>query len=371
MPRYRARFCAAAFVCAATLCSLQCAAQGPRNATLVWSVGPLTPGQPQPGTSVIPKRLRLSGPSLALIQTGTAFAATRSVVFAGDRVVLLADLGPPTPQSGSTSADVMALVSLDANTGVVKNTRQFSDLPGAELFATSDAHVIVATTTGLFRLTPDLQTIATFQDKATGYKHNHIRNISPDGTTLGDATSPGYDLLNSATFQPTRLTELDAPDSSVSNKGLLSDKIIWTGYPLHDSYVEYIDAAGEHRLYHGKCGANPVFLTDTLFLEQGCKDALILNLDGKLVRTLNLKLPWSFAGVSQDQRRFALQIKRPGTLLRGRVEMFAIYSVQSGERIAQVKSPQLPLQQSWTAFSPDATLFVVGSALKLNLYRLP
>jgi len=36
-----------------------------------------------------------------------------------------------------------------------------------------------------------------------------------------------------------------------------------------------------------------------------------------------------------------------------------------------VAPPQLPEAQSWTAFSPDGSLFVVGSPLKLTLYRLP
>jgi hypothetical protein len=29
------------------------------------------------------------------------------------------------------------------------------------------------------------------------------------------------------------------------------------------------------------------------------------------------------------------------------------------------------MKQSWTAFSPDGSMFVVGSPLKLTLFRLP
>jgi hypothetical protein len=48
-----------------------------------------------------------------------------------------------------------------------------------------------------------------------------------------------------------------------------------------------------------------------------------------------------------------------------------MYSVDPVGSIAEAAPAQLPEAQSWTAFSPDGTLFVVGSPLKLTLYRLP
>lgn len=52
-------------------------------------------------------------------------------------------------------------------------------------------------------------------------------------------------------------------------------------------------------------------------------------------------------------------------------EHFVVYAVDTGESVAEVTPEELPGEQSWTAFSPDGSMFVVGSPLKLTLYRLP
>lgn len=347
---------------AVALATLPCSAQKPGRPERLWVVGPLT-------HIAQTEAAKLSGPSPELIQTGTAEAATRSVVFSGHRVVLVADLGLQQRQGQTTPVDVTELISLDAATGAVKNTREFTNLGTARLFATDDAHVILAGT-NVFRLTPDLRDAGTFDPHANGHKHGRIRNISPSGSTLGYATEPGFELVDAHTLQPAPLSNAAIDDTSVSSKGVLTDNLVWTGFPL-DDVTDYIDTAGDHHLYHGRCGESPVFLTDDLVLEQGCKDPLILNLEGETIRTLALKLPWSYAGVSQNGNRFALQIQRPGTLFSSWVESFEIYSVATDERVAEVKPERLPLEQSWTAFSPDGHLFVVGSLLKLALYRLP
>jgi len=68
--------------------------------------------------------------------------------------------------------------------------------------------------------------------------------------------------------------------------------------------------------------------------------------------------------VAQDGTRFALQDTRKS-------ERFVIYSTKTWESIAEVE-PEIPGEgQSWTAFSPDGSMFVVGSPLKLALYRIP
>jgi len=105
----------------------------------------------------------------------------------------------------------------------------------------------------------------------------------------------------------------------------------------------------------------------TLILEPGCKSPLIIDTNGNLVRTPSVTGAFSYAGVSQNGKRFALQV---GTRSK-KQENFVIYSMETGEAITQV-SPDVPGEvQSWTAFSPDGSLFVVGSPLKLVLYRLP
>jgi hypothetical protein len=62
------------------------------------------------------------------------------------------------------------------------------------------------------------------------------------------------------------------------------------------------------------------------------------------------------------------KISPAGTLEK---ERFIIYSVDSGEPIAEAAAKELAEGQSWTSFSPDGSVFVVGSPLKSTLYRLP
>jgi hypothetical protein len=52
-------------------------------------------------------------------------------------------------------------------------------------------------------------------------------------------------------------------------------------------------------------------------------------------------------------------------------EHFVVYSVDTGESIAEVTPDELAEEQSWTALSPDGSMIVVGSPLKLTLFRLP
>jgi hypothetical protein len=57
--------------------------------------------------------------------------------------------------------------------------------------------------------------------------------------------------------------------------------------------------------------------------------------------------------------------------LRAKGELFVVYSVDTGEPVAAVMEDEPPQEESWTAFSHDGTMLVVGSPLKLTLYRLP
>jgi hypothetical protein len=93
---------------------------------------------------------------------------------------------------------------------------------------------------------------------------------------------------------------------------------------------------------------------------------MIIDTQGNLVRTLSVEGGFSYAGVSQNGKRFALQLTASG-----KRERFVIFSVETGQPVAEVKPEQDGEQQSWTAFSPDGSMFVVGSPLKLALYRLP
>jgi hypothetical protein len=332
----------------------------------MWSIGPLTKGEQVMGFAVgASSGTTLTGPHIDS-QTGSIFAATRSIVFVGDRLVLASKIGMRQLPEAKIPAQVYQLLSLDTQTGQVKDSREILAFGSLPVFATNDAHVIVAGRTVL-RLTPDLKDAGVFDYHADGRKSGSVENISPDGSTLGNATSPGYEFIDAGSLKSTKLTDSSAYATSVSSKGFVTDNVHWTGkYPNDLGFVTYRDASGDHLLYHGSCGGRPQFLTDDLILEPGCKSPLIIDIHGNLVTTLSVKGGFSFAGVSQNGKRFALQLTGSG-----QHERFLVLSVQTGEPIAEVKPDQDGEEQSWTAFSPDGSMFVVGSPLKLTLYRLP
>jgi len=342
-----------------------CGAQRLSAPSRVWSVGPLTKAEQVMGFAVGAGGTTLSGPHIDS-QTGSIFAAARSVVFVGDRLVLASKIGMRQLPEAKIPAQVYELLSLDTQTGQVKDSREILAFGSLPVFATNDAHVIVAGRTVL-RLTPDLKDAGVFDYHADGRKSGSVENISPDGSTLGNATSPGYEFIDAGSLKSTKLTDSPAYATSVSSKGFVTDNVHWTGkYPNDLGFVTYRDASGDHLLYHGSCGGRPQFLTDDLILEPGCKSPLIIDIHGNLVTTLSVKGGFSFAGVSQNGKRFALQLTGSG-----QHERFLVFSVQTGEPIAEVKPDQDGEEQSWTALSPDGSMFVVGSPLKLTLYRLP
>jgi hypothetical protein len=92
----------------------------------------------------------------------------------------------------------------------------------------------------------------------------------------------------------------------------------------------------------------------------GKRTPIPLSLPGVKADRPNQHDPIAFAGVSHNGERFALQV-------RGKRERFVIYSVDSGGPHAEVAPDEPPQDQSWMAFSPDGTMIVVGSPLKLTL----
>ncbi|MGO8810400.1 MAG: hypothetical protein ACLQJF_13125 [Candidatus Sulfotelmatobacter sp.] len=343
-------------------------AQKLQTPTRLWSVGPLTKAEPVTGIIFNSEGPTLTGPHVDS-QTQSTFLATRSIVFAGDRIILMSRVGERMVEGRKNSVTVYQLLSLDMQTGAVKDSRELFGVRA--IFATNDTHVIVAGTSVL-RLTPELKDDGSFDYYATGHKYGRVQNISPDGSTLGNATSPGFELLDARTLKATELTTNGVVDTSVSRTGFVSDNIHWIGpYPKDISFVTFTDAAGNHLLYHGKCGGRPQFLTNDLILEPGCKSPMIVNVQGDLVRTLSLKSEFSYAGVSQNGKRFALQAGSYTGMHSLKHERFIVYSIDTGEPVAEVQPEELAEEQSWTAFSPDGSMFVVGSPLKLTLYRLP
>jgi hypothetical protein len=212
-----------------------------------------------------------------------------------------------------------------------------------------------------------------FDESVTKSKSARVENISPDGSTLGYETMPGFSLLDTRTFKTAQIATTPSVSSSVNSKGFLTDNVHWIGqFPKDLGFVTYTDLAGQHLLYHGPCGGRPEFLTDTLILEPGCKTGpIILNINGQQIKTLDVKGAFSFAGVSQNGKRFALQIGEFSSEGSLKKEKFIIYSVDTWEPLTEIFPEQTAEGQSWTAFSPEGSMFVVGSPLKLALYRLP
>lgn len=339
-------------------------AQNSSQPIRVWSVGPLTKAE-----TVGEVAFGASGPAFTGThmdsQTESVFQATRRAVFAGDRIVIAMRVGPPA------SNQVYRLLSLDAKTGEVKDSRDLTDFGLRAIFATNDGHVILSGA-NVLRLTSDLKDEGVLDLNATGRKYTRAENISPDGRTLGNATMPGYELVDARTLQITTLTQSPAVDTSVNNKGYVTDNVHWVrDYPKDISFVTYTEASGNRLLYHGKCGGRPQFLSDDLILEPGCKNPLIIDIHGNLVKTMSVKGDFSYAGVSQNSRRFALQIASFTGMHSLKQERFVIYSTDTWEPIAEVTPDEPAEEQSWTAFSPDGSMFIIGSPLKLALYRLP
>jgi hypothetical protein len=119
------------------------AAQILSRPTKVWSVGPLTKNEPVMGVAFDAKGATVTGPH-ENPQTGSVFAATRSVVFAGDRIVLASMVRTRKVEGGQRLEQVYQLLSLDVHTGEVKKTREIPAFGSLKLFATNDAHVIVS-----------------------------------------------------------------------------------------------------------------------------------------------------------------------------------------------------------------------------------
>jgi len=55
-----------------------------------------------------------------------------------------------------------------------------------------------------------------FEYHATGHKFGRVQSASPDGATLGNATSPGFELIETRTLKARELTADPAVDTSVN-----------------------------------------------------------------------------------------------------------------------------------------------------------
>jgi hypothetical protein len=77
-------------------------------------------------------------------RTNPDIAATRSVVFAGDRIVLASRVGMHKVENAQVPVEVYQLLSLDRQTGKIRDSREFLAFNSLKVFATNDEHVVVS-----------------------------------------------------------------------------------------------------------------------------------------------------------------------------------------------------------------------------------
>jgi hypothetical protein len=304
------------------------------------------------------------------MNTTSGFGATRQVVFAGDRILVVFNAAS-APYQGTNPMSVYRLLSLNAKTGEIMNSTEFvrtwGDMPS--LYATDDGHAI-EDDGSLISLNPDL-TPAGPQFKMS---RGRAILVSPDGSTMAWETSPGTTLISSKSLTALAMHMDEAVPTSVSSNAVVTSNAYWTSeYPNDDSFVTLEDTHGERLIYHGECGGSPEFLTDVRILLVGCQRLKILDTDGQVVDDREtLEGTGTFAGVSRNGSRFALQFHEargdPQSLL---YEHFVIYDTESARPVAMIRITDLPELQSWSAFSPDGHYFAVGNPNKLTLYQIP
>jgi hypothetical protein len=287
-----------------------------------------------------------------------------------DRVVVVFDIGP-TVFEGSRPKNTYRLVSLDLKSGAVINQQDGSDYETPDLYGTDDDHVIIGEFS-LKRLNPDLTST---NEQFTENGHGRTIQMSPDGSTLAHETTPGTELLDSHKLLPTGTRLTESVPTAVSRNAVLTDNVHWIGQYPHDStFVTLTDKGGQHLLYHGRCSGRPAFLSDAKVVVTGCGKLTILDMSGRTLKEANLlSKTGEFAGVSHDGSRFAIQNSEStwGDPPRITSESFTIYDSEKAEPVAIIRPKFLPERRSWSAFSKDGHLFLVGSSANLSLFRIP
>jgi hypothetical protein len=247
------------------------------------------------------------------------------------------------------------------------------NLPGAwgsmpYLYATNTAHIVMGHF-DLTSLTPDLRELMPSL-KSEGHR---MEGISPDGSTLGWSGMGATELLDANTFLP-REHLTDASPSGVSSSG----SITTNRYPVPSKdkfFVTFTDAKTDRLVFHTPCTNNnfTAFLSDTKILVGGCRELKILDLEGNVLRQSRVDDgPVTFAGVSQNGKRFALvYVSTRGHWSVVQKESCVIYDTETAQPVSLIHVSDLPRSRSWSALSADGRLFVAGNPQSLSLYELP
>jgi hypothetical protein len=303
------------------------------------------------------------------MNTGSQFEATRHMVFSADRLIAVYESASAAYQGKQPMAEY-PLVSLDLRDGTVENQKRFVRKWGfsPRLYATRGGGVVF-NSGSLIQLKGDL----TETGRRFDFNRGRVDQMSPDGSTMAWETTPGITFLDAETLAPTG-TRLDASVAgSVNPNAVLNNNKSWPSvYPKDHGFVTITNATGEKLLFHGECGGAPRFLTNELIFIAGCGKVKIFDLQGSLVRQMNLDGNVRFAGVSRNGKRFAVVVDESrGDFPVVLSEHFILIDTDTSQAIAMVRTTHMPAHQSWSAFSEDGALFASGDATELSLYRVP
>jgi hypothetical protein len=304
------------------------------------------------------------------MNTGSTFDSRRQIVIAGDRLLVSFDAGS-APYEGTQPMSNYRLLSLNLETGAIVNSRAFTGKWGSMplLYATNDGRAIL-NDKSLESLNPDL----TDAGPQFAPDRGRVDQMSPDGSTMAWETMPGSTLLDSRTLNPLPRHLDESVPTSVSNRAVLTNNTYWYGrYPNDHSFVTLTDETGEHLIFHGECGGRPEFLTDEKVLVAGCGNIRIIDTHGNLLQeSRSAGDSPSFAGASQDGKRFAMEFSETrGDPPMPLYDHFVIYETETVKPLAIVRVSDLPEFSSWSAISPDGKLFAAGNPNRLSLYRVP
>lgn len=301
------------------------------------------------------------------MNTGSEFGATRQLTFAGDRIISVFDAGYPFYEGKEPMSNYRVL-SLDRNTGAIKNQMEFVGKWGAMPYAygTHDGKVALVYDGSINLLNPDLSPTGIGLPITRGT----IETISSDGKTIDWDTLPGTTVLDADNLQP--IAKLWGTSSGpISRNGSLSIQTSFDSAKKEELSTLEDANGGLTVLFHGKCGFPAGFLSDNRILITGCGEIYLLDAQGKMIHEESSGDTGKFAGVSQNGSRFALQYSDergdPSVLL---YEQFVIYDATTLKPLASVSVDDLPDRESWSAFSPDGHFFAVGNPDKLTLYQI-
>jgi len=335
-----------------------------------WLAFAFSPPEPPTARQVWSATLQeTAGPDM---NTQSEFGARRQAVFVGDRLLVVFDAGS-AGYEGNQPMSKYHLLSLDIKMGLIKNSKEFTGHWGAipTLYATDDGHAIMADGS-LNSFNADLTPAPAHFTADRG----RVNQMSPDGTTMAWETFPGTTLLDSHTLESIGKHLEESVPTSVSPEGVVTNNAYWYGqYPKEHTFVTLTDEHGQRLIYHSAddCGGPPEFLTREKVLTIGCSKIRVVSIQGRILReTPSYDASGTFAGVSQNGKRFALQYVSergdPQVLLYDR---FVIYDTESLMPVSMVRISDLPERISWSAFSADGHFFVAGKPAKLGLYELP